>query len=258
MLTGPAIARSRHPPAWAPTGPDELAASLKITASDDPDRPPAVDVYGAFHGSRTDAAQLVEELVGRAGSDPTATGLTPMTWPQTRRFWAELGEDGEEPGEPSIPQPSEEPYLYARSEFFARPLPAEAIGALLDAFAQVRTSGESRELDFMPWGGAYNRRPPHASAFVHRDELFQLKHAVVVPADAPPARQEAAHRAVTRSWASVHPWGSGRVFQNFADPELEDWAEAHYGPNYDRLVRVKARYDPSNLFRFQQSLPLRP
>ncbi|HSO53344.1 MAG TPA: FAD-binding oxidoreductase, partial [Actinomycetes bacterium] len=79
---------------WAPTGPDELAASLKITASDDPDHPPAVDVYGAFHGSRADAAQLVQELVGRVGSDPTANGLTPMTWPQTRKFWAELGDTG--------------------------------------------------------------------------------------------------------------------------------------------------------------------
>jgi hypothetical protein len=109
----------------------------------------------------------------------------------------------------------------------------------------------------MPWGGAYNRRPPDATAFVHRDQLFQLKHAVVVGPDAPPADQAAAHRAASRSWASVHPWGSGRVFQNFADPDLEHWAQAYYGPNYDRLVRVKARYDPANLFRFQQSLPPR-
>jgi FAD/FMN-containing dehydrogenase len=243
---------------WAPIGPDELAASLKITAGDDPDRPPAVDVYGAFHGSRTDAARLVEELVGRVGSDPTATGLTSMTWPQTRKFWAELGEDGEEPGGSSIPQPSEGLRLYAKSEFFAHPLPAEAVGALLDAFMEARTSGESRELDFMPWGGAYNRRPPDASAFVHRDQLFQLKHAVVVDPGASPASQAGAHRAATRSWASVHPWGSGRVFQNFADPELEHWEAAYYGPNYHRLVRVKARYDPSDLFHFQQSLPLRP
>jgi len=238
---------------WAPTGPDELAASLKITAGDDPDRPPAVDVYAAFHGSRAAAAELVEELVGRVGSDPTATVLTPMTWPQTRKFWAELGD----PGEASIPRPPEALCLYAKSEFFARPLPAEAVGVLLDAFVEGRAPGESRELDFMPWGGAYNRRPPDATAFVHRDQLFQLKHAVVVAPDAPPAHQAAAHRAATRSWASVHPWGSGRVFQNFADPDLEHWAEAYYGPNYARLVRVKARYDPSNLFRFQQSLPLR-
>ena len=243
---------------WAPTGPDELVASLKITASDDPDLPPAVDIYGAFHGSRADAARLVEELVGRVGSDPTATGLTPMTWPRTRKFWAELGDSGEEPGGSSIRQPSEAPCLYARSEFFARPLPAEAVGALLEAFVEARTPGEARELDFMPWGGAYNRRPPDASAFVHRDQLFQLKHAVVVDPDAPAASHAAAHRAATRSWASVHPWGSGGVFQNFADPELEHWAAAYYGPNHDRLVGVKARYDPSNLFRFQQSLPLPP
>src|SRR5262245_29881060 len=242
---------------WAPGGPDELAASLKITAGDDPGRPPAVDLYGAFHGSRADAARLVEELVGRVGSDPTSAGLTSMTWPRTRRFWAELGDTAEESGRPSVPRPPGAQCLYAKSEFFARPLPAEAVGGLLGALVEGRTAGESRELDFMPWGGAYNRRPPDATAFVHRDQLFQLKHAVVVDPDAPPANQEAAHGAATRSWASVHPWGSGRVFQNFADPDLEHWAEAYYGPNYDRLARVKARYDPANLFQFQQSLPPR-
>jgi FAD/FMN-containing dehydrogenase len=45
------------------------------------------------------------------------------------------------------------------------------------------------------------------------------------------------------------------VFQNFADPDLEDWADAYYGTNYDRLVRIKARYDPASVFRFHQSLP---
>ena len=240
---------------WAPTGPDELAASLKVTAGDDPGRPPAVDLWGAFHGSRADAARLVEELVARVGSDPVAAVLTPMTWPQTRTFWAELGDAAEDSGGPAAPRPAEEQCLYARSEFFARPLPPEAVGVLLEAFDEGRTTGESRELDFMPWGGAYNRVPADATAFVHRDQLFQLKHAAVVRAEAPPASQAAAHRAATRSWASVHPWGSGRVFQNFADPDLEHSADAYYGPNYPRLVRVKARYDPSGRFRFQQSLP---
>ena len=242
---------------WAPTGPDELAASLKVTAGDDPDRPPAVDVYGAFHGTRADATRLAEELVASVGSDPTVAALTPMTWPQTRRFWAELG-SAEEPGEPPVPRPPEPQCLYARSEFFARPLPAEAVAALLDAFGSGRTAGEARELDFMPWGGAYNRRAPDATAFVHRDQLFQLKHVAVVDAGTAPANQAAAHGAATRSWASVHRWGSGRVFQNFADPDLEHWPAAYYGQNYHRLVRVKARYDPSNRFQFQQSIPPRP
>jgi hypothetical protein len=116
---------------------------------------------------------------------------------------------------------------------------------------------ETRELDFMPWGGAYNRVRPDTTAFVHRAELFQLKHAVVIGTDTSPTQKTVAHRVVTRSWATVHPWGSGRVFQNFADPDLQDWAESYYGENVDRLMRIKAQYDPSNFFRFHQSLPAR-
>jgi Berberine and berberine like len=55
----------------------------------------------------------------------------------------------------------------------------------------------------------------------------------------------------------VHPWGSGRVFQNFPDPDLDHWAEAYYGTNYDRLISVKARYDPDDFFHFHQSIPAR-
>jgi FAD/FMN-containing dehydrogenase len=242
---------------WAPTGPDELAASLKITAGGDLDRPPAVDVYGAMLGTRADASELVEGLVSRVGSDATSAALTPMTYPQTRKFWAELGDADGGAGERSITKPTEEVWLYSKSEFFGRPLPGEAVGALLEAFVEGRTSGESRELDFMPWGGAYNRRRPEDTAFVHRDELFLLKQAVAVDPNAPSGTKAAAHQAATRSWASVHAWGSGRVFQNFADPELEHWAAAYYGSNYHRLTRVKARYDPADRFNFQQSLPPR-
>jgi Berberine and berberine like len=129
------------------------------------------------------------------------------------------------------------------------------VAALVEHFVQDRPAGQFRELDFMPWGGAYNRVPPAATAFVHRDALFQLKHAAVVDPQASRDAKRGAHRWVTRSWALVHRWGSGRVFQNFADPDLEDWAGAYYGSNYDRLVRVKARYDPAGFFRPHQSLP---
>ena len=123
---------------------------------------------------------------------------------------------------------------------------------------QRRAPGESRELDFAPWGGAYNRIRPESTAFVHRDdELFQLKHSAVIDTEAATREQEAAHRWVARSWALVHALASGRVFPNFADPELEDWLSAYYGPNYQRLVGVKARYDPTGFFRFHQSLPVR-
>jgi FAD/FMN-containing dehydrogenase len=106
----------------------------------------------------------------------------------------------------------------------------------------------------MPWGGAYNRVPADAMAFVHRDELFQLKHSAVVNRDARESEKLAAHRWVNASWTLLHPWGSGRVFQNFPDPDLDGWANAYYGTNLDRLLRIKARYDPARVFRVHQSL----
>jgi FAD/FMN-containing dehydrogenase len=240
---------------WAPVAPDELYVSLKLTAAGHVDQPACVDVYGALLGTESEATELLDELVVGAGCEPVSVSATQLPFTETRRFWAELpvGEDGAGHGRHApLVQP---PYLVAKSEFFKRPLPSEAVAALVDNFVDGRPSGESRELDFMPWGGAYNRVPPNASAFVHRDELFQLKHAVVVDPQASTGSKEAAHRWVTRSWALVHRLGSGRVFPNFPDPHLEDWAYAYYGSNYERLLRVKARYDPDNFFRFHQSLP---
>jgi FAD/FMN-containing dehydrogenase len=67
--------------------------------------------------------------------------------------------------------------------------------------------------------------------------------------------REAARHWLARSWTSVHPWGSGGVYPNWPDPDLEDWAHAYHGTNLERLVRVKRKYDPDNFFRFDQSLP---
>jgi hypothetical protein len=240
---------------WAPLAPDELAASLKVTGAGEVDQPASVDVYGALLGTGSDATRLLDELVVRAGADPVLAWVRQLSFAETRRFWADLpvGEAGA--GHGPHPPSAQHPYLVAKSEFFTRPLPAAAAAALVENFVQGRPAGQSRELDFMPWGGAYNRVPPAATAFVHRDARFQLKHAAVVDPQASIAATQAAHRWVTRSWAVVHPWGSGRVFPNFPDPDLEDWAHAYYGSNYDRLVRIKARYDPADLFHFRQSLP---
>jgi FAD/FMN-containing dehydrogenase len=240
---------------WAPTAPDELAASLLIGASAEPEDPPSVGVFGVMLGTEPDTAELVDELVTRTGSDPDSAFRKHMSFRETTRYWGERAARERVEGEP--PGWELRGHRFIKSEFFQRPFSAEAIDALLENFLKGRARGQTRELDFSPWGGGYNRMSAEATAFVHRDDRFWLKHATEVEPSASTAEKDAAHDWVTRSWATVHPWGTGRVFPNFPDPDLEDWASAYFGTNLDRLLSVKARYDPGNLFRFRQSLPVR-
>src|SRR5512132_958464 len=236
--------------AWAPVAPDELYASLLVRAEREVERPPPLDVFGSMLGSEKDAADLLEELAVRAGVDPTSHLLGHMSRHETTRYWADLG------GAERVDQePARDDYPLLKSEFFQQPLPSEAVTALLNTLVAERAAGQSRELDFTPWGGAYNRISPDATAFVHRRELFSLKHSAVVDSDSSDAAKDGARRWLAKSWANVRPWGTGRVFPNFPDPDLEDWGPAYYGANYGRLLRVKQTYDPGNTFRFHQSLP---
>ena len=246
--------------AWqrsAPTAPDELAASLLMTATGDVEKPPVANVFGAMLGTESDTAEQLDELVARVGANPASAFHKQMSYRETKRYLAELGDamasEDDRLGEGSNDEPQGHPY--SKSEFFRRPLPTEAIAALVDDFVEGRRAGQSRELDFTPWGGAYNRVPAEATAFVHRDELFLLQHAVVVDPDASTTAREDARRWLARSWASVHRWGSGGVYPNFPDPDLTNWKHAYHVTNHERLVRVKIKYDPDDFFRFRQSPP---
>ncbi len=239
--------------AWAPAAPDEVDATLRLTAGDD-ERPPGVDLVGTVLDGEADAAELLGDLVGRVGADPAAASRRHLPHREAKRYLEGLGsvEDRRERSGPEQPPPS---HLYTKSEFFRRPLPGETVAELVEHVTRGLPLGQSREVDFLPWGGAYNRVPADATAFAHRGESFLVQHLVMVGADAAPAERRAARDWLARSWALAHRWGSGGVYPNFPDPDLEDWARAYHGANYERLLRVKAAYDPGRFFRFHQSLP---
>jgi FAD/FMN-containing dehydrogenase len=210
--------------AWAPDAPDDVAASLVIAGE--------VHLFGAMAAGRD-----LDGFVERVGVEPASSSLHALGYREAKRHLAAHG-----------PAEGPEGLLRSRSEFFRERLPADAIAALVDHLE--RAPGHA-VLDFSPWGGAYNRVAPDATAFPHRSERFVLKHDVVVASrdDVPAAREW-----LERSWSIVHPYGSGGVYANFPDPELDDPLRAYHGGNLDRLRRVKARYDPDRVFSFPQSL----
>jgi FAD/FMN-containing dehydrogenase len=187
------------------------------------------------------AAALLAELVERVGAGPLSSELVEAPYRQTKRRLAAHGPGEELPGG----------HLYCKSEFFRERLPGDAIDRLVELLAADRRAGESRELDFNPWGGAYNRVAADATAFPHRDARFLLKTGVVL---APGADRDAGRRWLAEAWETTHPYGTGGAYVNFPDPELEDWARAYHGANLERLERIKAAYDPDGLFHFPQSL----
>jgi FAD/FMN-containing dehydrogenase len=218
---------------WAPDAPDAIAASLVIRAEGDLSEPATVNVFGATMGAESDATTLLDELAVRAGIDPATSVTRESSYRETKRWLADRfpGEGGD-------------PRLHSKSEYFDRPLPAEAIRGLVDGLAEGRRPGESRILDFSPWGGAYGRTRVDATAFAHRSARFLLKQEVAVT----PAHEAAARRWLRSSWATTHPWGTGGVYPNFPDPDLDDWDVAYLGPNLHRLRRVKKAYDPNGRF----------
>ena len=205
-------------------------------------------MFGSSLGAKDETERLLEELVVGAGEDPTSTSIEHLQYTAAKRYLWEHAPGAEPSAASAAGDQTQAALAFSKSEFFRRELPREAIAALVDHLAARRAPGQARELDFTPWGGAYTRLDPEATAFPHRRERFLLKHAVSLDTDASTERQDAARDWLTRSWELVHPWGSGGVFPNFADPGLTDLATAYYGANRNRLVRIKAEYDADIFF----------
>jgi FAD/FMN-containing dehydrogenase len=224
---------------WSPTGPDGLAASLLVTAGRDAGADPVVHLFGSMIGGESETAALLDEFVSVAGADPASSERAHLRYGSLKNHLAERG-----PGD----QEDENGRQYVKSEFFRAPLPAGAVEGLVERFVRGRRTGEARKLDFMPWGGAYNRVPADATAFPHRHELFLLEHSVVVSAGFDAAATEAARAWLSDSWELVHPSGSGGVYGNFPDADLPDEHRAYWGDNLERVRRVKDKYDPEGVF----------
>jgi hypothetical protein len=148
-------------------------------------------------------------------------------------------------------------FFGSRTDLVELLAPALRVGRIKKQLIARRThNGDGAGAAMFAFGGAINRVPADATAFVHRDKFAVLAtEAEWTPQDAP--------RTVARnlSWikglaAGLQPHVSGSAYQNFMDRSQPDWQHAYYGKNFRRLTEIKRRVDPSNLFRFEQSIPL--
>jgi FAD/FMN-containing dehydrogenase len=104
-------------------------------------------------------------------------------------------------------------------------------------------------------GGAMARVPADATAFAHR----QSKIMVNVAALYQHPDEIAVHGPWVEAFAAALHEGDDGAYVNFLADEGEERIRAAYpGSTWDRLRRIKARYDPTNLFRLNQNIPPAP
>jgi FAD/FMN-containing dehydrogenase len=77
---------------------------------------------------------------------------------------------------------------------------------------------------------------------------------VIVGVDPDPVSAGALRDWTVGYWEAVHPFSAGGAYVNFMMDEGQDRVQATYGDNYDRLSKVKAEYDPENVFRVNQNI----
>ncbi|GED32054.1 FAD-binding oxidoreductase [Brevibacillus centrosporus] len=112
--------------------------------------------------------------------------------------------------------------------------------------------GPSNLVMFDAYGGAIGRLPPDATAFVHRKALFMIQYQAYWENE----REESSNiRWVEQFRTSMLPFTRG-AYRNYSDLLIPDWPTAYFGENIAKLKKVKKIYDPENVFRFEQSIPL--
>ena len=77
---------------------------------------------------------------------------------------------------------------------------------------------------------------------------------VIIGVDPDPAGAGAIRDWAVGYWEAIHPYSAGGAYVNFMMDEGQERVQATYGANYDRLARVKAAYDPDNVFRVNQNI----
>ncbi|MGW7405371.1 FAD-binding oxidoreductase [Streptomyces sp. NPDC054833] len=143
------------------------------------------------------------------------------------------------------------------SQFARRPFPSDAID-IVDSFIKNAPTDDSNFF-VQAFGGNVRKSPRGGTAFPHRDALFYSEPGVGwgkrsdQPGVCDPLTSECQAWIAEFSQA-LRPYVNG-AYVNVPNIGQQDWETAYWRDNFDRLRKIKAKYDPRNVFQYEQSIP---
>jgi FAD/FMN-containing dehydrogenase len=228
--------------------PEEFGATVVITPLDPAEsgRRRSIDVslQGHFIGNASDLQDLLMPLLN-VKTPPVEQDITEMP------FWE---------SQQRLLEPQTEPHAFTDVSRFANaPLPDGVIKEIASRLVDCphRTDAAHGAMTLFGWvGGVLTETPRNATAYVHRDMTALWRVGAVWPPDAPTSVSDelGAWSQDVASLIAAHT--PNESYQNFPNTAIVDWQQQYYAENFSRLVDVKTAYDPGNLFRNAQSVPV--
>ena len=210
--------------------PDDLYLDLVMIAP--PQNADAVIMLHACYSGPADRADKVLGPISEFGK-PIANTLKPMDYVAIQSAWdnSDPRNDGE----------------YLKSGF-TREITDDLVDALVDGFEPH--PDRTTQVFYQCSGGAIARVPDDATAFAHR----YASHSVFTVVSWEPGVGRDPHvRYIRKFWNEVEPHTQGFYTNEIAD-EAQSVVNDNYFGNFDRLLKLKNEYDPTNLFRLNTNI----
>lgn len=215
---------------FSAAAPDEISADAALVTLPGGDR--AVSISAFYAGP-------LEE--GERALQPLRSALTPLDDRIRTIPYVEL----QRAGDATFPRGDR---FFWKAQFL-RTIPDAAIDVLMDIYPAAPSP---RSLFvFQQVGGAIARMPAEQSAYANRDAALD---AFPVSIWSDPAEDEPNVAWAATAYEAMRPFGMNGVYVNNLGDEGEDRVRAAYGANYPRLVALKRKFDPTNLFRANQNV----
>jgi FAD/FMN-containing dehydrogenase len=194
---------------------------------------PIVGILGAYAGSVEDGAEAAQPL--RSLAEPLADLMGPMPYTALQSLLDPLWTAGAQ-------------------NYFTAALLDRVTDETIDTLLARQAAGQApvHELHLHHAGGAVAKVAPAATAFAHRNAAYVLN----IIARSPDRKGFDQHVEWARATkVAAEPWSTGGTYVNFTSEPGTDKVRASYPPDtYARLVRVKDRYDPTNVFHLNQNI----